>query len=372
MSAATVPVPPRLEDTFRRVMAAPPGEAPSLRADGTYARIREALREDDASLPRGIWERPLKRAEPAAAAAAALEALERAGDLYVAGWLLEAWVRMHGFAGAADGLRVVHALSAERWDALHPPPGPEDRDRAFEWMAEQLAGWLARVPLAAPQGAGGEAAAFTWSEWKAALYRARRPGNEKAAGGEATVESLREAAQRTPTPFYAAALGELGECQGVLDALQALLAERCGGAPPSFAAARRTLEELRAWVASVLGKRPGEEPDPEPEPAALPEAEYACEPEAGEPDGEAPHPHPPAPGRPPRFTSRAEAYRALEAAAAYLERAEPHSPAPHLVRRAIAWGSMSLGELLEELLKDGYDLKSLRALLGLAGDGGGR
>lgn len=53
-----------------------------------------------------------------------------------------------------------------------------------------------------------------------------------------------------------------------------------------------------------------------------------------------------------RIASRAEAYRVLEAVAGYLERTEPHSPVPLLVRRAISWGAMPLPELLAELMQD--------------------
>ena len=50
--------------------------------------------------------------------------------------------------------------------------------------------------------------------------------------------------------------------------------------------------------------------------------------------------------------SRDEAYRMLIEIARFLERTEPHSPVPHLLRRAIAWGRMSLPELLQELMSD--------------------
>ncbi|HEV3049255.1 MAG TPA: hypothetical protein VGX50_03060, partial [Longimicrobium sp.] len=78
---------------------------------------------------------------------------------------------------------------------------------------------------------------------------------------------------------------------------------------------------------------------------------------------------PPAPPAGFPIRSRDEAYALLEAAAGYLGRTEPHSPTPWLVRRAVAWGGMELVELLETLIDEGYDLKSLRLLLGLAGDG---
>ncbi|MEG2005552.1 MAG: type VI secretion system protein TssA, partial [Bilophila sp.] len=64
-------------------------------------------------------------------------------------------------------------------------------------------------------------------------------------------------------------------------------------------------------------------------------------------------------------SSREQAYASLAALADYLMRTEPHSPAPWLVKRAVAWGNMSLTELLEELLGQGENLDSIRKLLGI-------
>jgi type VI secretion system protein ImpA len=63
--------------------------------------------------------------------------------------------------------------------------------------------------------------------------------------------------------------------------------------------------------------------------------------------------------------SRSEAYRRLTEAADYLQRTEPHSPTPYLVRRAVAWGGMSLGELLQELVQSDSDLNAIYTLLGM-------
>jgi predicted component of type VI protein secretion system len=65
------------------------------------------------------------------------------------------------------------------------------------------------------------------------------------------------------------------------------------------------------------------------------------------------------------ISSRDEAYRRLAEAAEYLSRVEPHSPAPYLVKRAIQWGSLSLPELLPELVRNQSELAELFRLLQL-------
>ena len=63
------------------------------------------------------------------------------------------------------------------------------------------------------------------------------------------------------------------------------------------------------------------------------------------------------------ITSRDDAYRRLAEAAEYLSRIEPHSPAPYLVKRAILWGSMSLPELLREVVRNQTELNEIFRLL---------
>ena len=68
--------------------------------------------------------------------------------------------------------------------------------------------------------------------------------------------------------------------------------------------------------------------------------------------------------------TRAQAYQRLIEAADYLMRTEPHSPTPYLVKRAVAWGRMSLTELLSEIVNTPEDLNSIFSLLGIRGRGG--
>jgi type VI secretion system ImpA/VasJ family protein len=64
--------------------------------------------------------------------------------------------------------------------------------------------------------------------------------------------------------------------------------------------------------------------------------------------------------------SRAEAYQQLSEIADYLNKIEPHSPTPYLIRRAVAWGDMSLADLLKELVGDNpANLKAIYSLLGI-------
>jgi type VI secretion system protein ImpA len=53
----------------------------------------------------------------------------------------------------------------------------------------------------------------------------------------------------------------------------------------------------------------------------------------------------------------------LNEAADFLARTEPHSPAPYLVRRAIAWGSLRFEDLVQELVQNKNELDTIYKLL---------
>ena len=51
--------------------------------------------------------------------------------------------------------------------------------------------------------------------------------------------------------------------------------------------------------------------------------------------------------------------------ATYYRQAEPHSPIPYLIERAIRWSNLSLQEWLREALKSDDALSNVQDLLGL-------
>ncbi len=355
----------RVEDFLLPVAGADPA-GPPLRYDGTYDAVRDARRADDPGLPQGIWTRDLKRADWEGAAALCEAALrERSKDLQLCAWLLEAWLHLHGFAGAAAGLGVMHAVAERFWDGVHPRDDDACEARALvvEWLDGVVADALALVPVTAPSVADPDT--HTWAAREAALRlenQARRDAGaaERAEGeGAVTLARFDRAVSLTPTAVFAAADASLRSAEDAAGRLQALLDERCGAAAPGLLRTRGVLQALLGWTVQVLASRPAEPPASPEEPMSAP----------------APGGPPPAPdAAPPAFSgaagpaSRDEAFRWLRAAADYLEATEPHSPVPHLVRRAVGWGGLSLQELMMDFQRSGYDLGTLYVLLGFGSD----
>src|SRR2546425_1256477 len=50
---------------------------------------------------------------------------EKTKDLEITAYLIEALVRLHGFAGLRDGFRLARELGERYWDGLYPVPDEE-------------------------------------------------------------------------------------------------------------------------------------------------------------------------------------------------------------------------------------------------------
>lgn len=328
-----------LPDDVERLLApieeAAPAGAP-IRFDPLYDKIREARREDDPSVPRGVWERPLKVADHAAAAELAVEALRlRSKDLQIAAWLSEAWTELHGLGGLTRGLGLVTGLCERYWASLFPEldeDGDDARGAVLTWLDEALASRLRRVVL------GGERGTITLGDWE----RAAAPNREESL----TRESLLARLTLVGAPRWAAVADEVSSARAALTELEARL-ELAMSAPVRMRRLQAGLADLAQLAEELLlaaGGRPA---------TVTPRA-------AATADGPAPAPAPSGP-----IGSRAEAYRRLAEAAEYLIRTEPHSPVPYLVQRAIGWGNMSLAELLQEFISSADDLVVAYRLLGM-------
>ena len=334
----------------------PAGE--SLRLDPLWDEIRRLREEDDPSLPQGVWQRELKRADWSGMIERAATALRtRSKDLQLAAWLTEAWLHRHRFPGLRAGIQLLTALCREYWDSVHPQIENGDlseRMSAIAWLADKLPLPIKRMPITSP--AGDDEQTYTWLDSELSLYHENlakaRPGvpPEK---GIVTHPKFLVSVSMTPASWYASLGEELSGAIDAIDELDETLVALAGEADaPSLATLREPLAAIHLFVSRVLAERvqSGEL------------ASWAVGAESVPPfegrDLDAPRPGAP-------ILSRAEAFQRLRESAEYLMRTEPHSPVPYLVRRAVSWEHMSLAELLEELLSRGSDLATLYQLLGI-------
>ncbi|MBV9497125.1 MAG: type VI secretion system protein TssA [Acidobacteria bacterium] len=341
----------------------PTGE--SLRFDPIFDEIKRLRTEDDPTLPQGVWQRELKKADWNAVAALCADTLAtRTKDLQIAAWLTEAWTHLHGFAGFERGIRLVTSLCRDFWAQLHPPldeDGVQARIAPIAWIADRVALPLKRVPVTQPSSE--DAVAYGWSAWESGLFLAKQttPDPKAEQRGLVPQPKFMISVSLTPSAWLVDLLKNVNGAASALAELDALLTEQCGAThAPSLAPLRTPIAAIQQFVGRVLEERRAAG-ELVPAQAEVPMAPLTIVP----PDGEEMPAAQPASIHSGPITTRADAYLQLALAADFLLRTEPHSPVPYLVKRAIAWGNMSLSELLAELLSKNADLPTIQALLGM-------
>lgn len=369
MTAVTHPAAATPQIDLESLLAPLPGNVsapPPENQDDALTAIEEARREDDPAIPRGVWERALKKADWKEVVGLSTAYLsQRAKSLRVAAILLEGLVRLHGFAGVAPGLAIVAGLCERYWPELQPPPD-EDGDvtarlNLIMSLNKRLPLLLATLPLTHAGPAQPGKAAPCWGDYQRAVFatKARLRQGAAAKPGEDPTAAFEAAVSEAPTAVLHGIRNHLLLAESALGQVQEVLLTVCSDERPSLAGAAGTIAEIRNWAEMVLRDRGALAPEPDND---------APDNDAGDvfDDGDAAHWEAAAEvWSGPHFASRHQAYALLADIADYLAATEPHSPTPYLLRRAVAWGNMPLHELLAELSQGRNDLATVFSMLGI-------
>jgi type VI secretion system protein ImpA len=338
------------------ILAPIPGENPSgidLRYDNKlliHDKIKEARRQDD-NAAQGDWQTERKVANFPLVVKIAQEALAvNSKDLQVAAWLTEALLYTERYAGLRQGLDLMRSLMTEFWDTVYPLIEDGDRElraRPVAWLGSQVEFPLRSLPIVS--------AGYSWFEWS----DSRRVGYEEAAktdkdkatratmikDGKLAPEIFDKAFSETPKAYYAQAEKDLDGCIASLAALDAFCDEKFEDDAPALGKLKTGLTEVRHTIHALLEKKREKEPDPvEPDPVdATPESSAEA---AGE-DGVATIATP-AMSMMSEPADRRQAVGSVAAAAAYLRKKEPYSPAPYLLLRALRWGELRTAARLSD------------------------
>lgn len=340
---------------------------PSLRYDADFDRLRELRREDDASLPTGVWKSEIKRGDWAAQEKLASDLLAtRSKDLMVAAWLGEAWLHRHGIAGFAQAVALVVGLCERYPDHLHPQA--EDGDQSWrvtplDWLARQYAEILhTRTPLFGDHG--GDFGSFTLYHWQQLQHQQVHGGDNKQA--KALAEQARLQQQKLNEHLRETPLTHWFHCQRSLEGAFSDLQRldfwsdlHLQDLAPSYQPLREIMTALAVLIQEFITMHPQQS-------APLPP--LASEPALAEATAATAAEQPPATGAAPiaaTLSSREDAYRQLVIIADYLAKTEPHSPVPYLIKRAVEWGNKPLNELLTELISADSEARRVWSLLGV-------
>jgi type VI secretion system protein ImpA len=342
---------------FSLITALPgnPSCGDDLSFSAQFDAIQEMRRADDPSLDQGEWVTELKVADWAGVAMACEDLLNtRTKDLRVAGWLVDAWARLRGFAGLHDGLALTSMLVEQHWPSIHPLPDDGDQEQRIgnlSWLLHRVEELARQISLATPTATG-----FSLTE----LESARTAGaNDKAdQSGSPSLASVQRAVSSAGLAAFERQKASMDGCIQELARLQSLIDAELGMAGPSFGPARRALEAARdAWVRlardSGIGAQSAHGP-------AVESAYHGAGGATAAHDARSPS----APTVPGALTSRSQALQQLRHVADYFRRTEPHSPVAYLADKAARWGDMPLHAWLRAVVKDPTALGQLEELLG--------
>jgi type VI secretion system protein ImpA len=346
----------------------PAGE--SVQYSGVYDEIREARRSDD-SLNQGEWKRETKVPYWDEVIEISVRTLgTKTKDLQIAAWLTEALVKMHGFAGLRDGLKVIQGFHEQFWEGLFPEQDEGDleaRANAISWLERQCATAVKQVPITG-RSTGIEctfndledANSFNVGpdvESSVAAERRKRAAEEN----KITSEEWMKAKESTPRAFYEIIFADINQSWETFAALDRLVDERFQRQTPGMGSLKNSLDQVRSAVEKIVKEKRELEPDPiseQPGPMVDPiNADVSANGDGTGGSG--------ARGVSGPIRTRQDAVNRLKEVAAFFRQTEPQSPVSYLVERAIKWSEMPLESWLASVIKDTSVLDKIKETLGV-------
>ncbi len=343
----------------------PSGE--SLRYSGIYDEINEARRADK-DVAQGQWQTQLKTADFRQVISLAVPALiSDTKDLQIAAWLSEAVVKIHGFAGLRDSLKLMSGLQNNFWETLFPEVDEGDmegRANAVAWMETQTADAVKGAPIT------GDGYSFwdfedskrydipenldTLNSTDQEKYRALQA--EADTKNKVTSDKWRKAKAASRRAFYEELSLVILECWAEFNDFNRIIEEKFDrNQMPGLSNLKKALDDIQTQVKKLLEEKRIEEPD------AVEEIEAAATTEGVDGNGGGAIA---VAGTGGAIRTRQDALKRLDELAQYFQKNEPHSPVSYLVQRAVKWGNMPLENWLQDVIKDETILFQLRQTLG--------
>ena len=271
-------------------------------------------------------------------------------DLELSAYLIEAAVRLHGFAGLRDGFRVATGLLQNFWGQLYPVADEDGPSTILAPLAGlngsdaegTLLAPIRNVPIAMSDSHG----KLSYSSYQQALSTGKiadeKSRDRKIAEGAMTFDAIRQAINETPKADIVRLHDDLAEAQEAFEDYTRVVSDKANKDAPPTTAIRATLVQVmdaikdlaRDILATSLRA-----PEPETE-----DADDKGTAKSGKADtridGE----------QLPTIRTRDDAFAAILQLADYFRRIEPHSLVPHALEQSVRWGRMPLPDLLSELI----------------------
>lgn len=360
---------------FDRLLSPIGGDNPAgenLQYSGVYDEIREARRADEV-LTTGESQANLKIADWRQTVALSIDALTtRSKDLQICVWLVEALVKLQGFPGLNNGLKLTRELMTDYWQHLYPEIEDDDlegRANTLAWLDRQLAIAVKQIPVTAIAGG----VAYSYLQWEESKQFEipedltgmdsddLKPINElrerAAAEGKITSEQWRSILRATNKEYFETLALLLNDCWNEFNELDRVMDEKFAAQTPGMGALKKSLDDVRTLVDRLLKEKRQLEPQSVGEILATNTATETAT------SGPSTNINLSVSGA---IKSRDEALKRLAEIAQFFHQTEPHSPVSYLVERAVKWGRMPLDKWLEDVIKNSDVIGQVRETLGIS------
>jgi type VI secretion system protein ImpA len=277
-------------------------------------------------------------------------------DLEIACWYTESLIRKAGFKGLRDGFSLIRQLIEKYWDNLYPLPdedGIETRLAALTGLNGEGAEGVLIAPIRSTHiTEESPAGIFSYWKYKQALDAQRltdeQGRSEQISKNGFSLDDIQNAVEQSSQEFYVNLRDDVRDALEEYKRIGQLLTERCGvhDSPPTSNIVNILTDTLSAITHIARHK--------------LPEPEVA----GGADGGDVSAAGSAAAGGP--INSRAEALKQLSHISNFFRRTEPHSPLSYIIEKAVRWGDMSLGELMQELIPDSNSRTTYSSLTGVS------
>lgn len=289
-----------------------------------------------------------------------------AKDLEIASWMIEGLVRLEGFHGLRDGMKVMTGIVSGFWGQCFPEldeDGVEGKVAAIAGLSGSGAVGTLIQPLRLTPLTHGSQWSFSYWSYEQAndLEKVTDPTRkqERIDNGAVTMEQFLQSVAETPASVFQALTEVIDECLVGLAEMSAAFDAVAGTEAPPVSGLRDILEEINSSVRYFAAEKLAS--------AAYDQADVAEEVpgESGQSAGPEGADGTAVVRRINGYASREEALAELTRIAGYFRKTEPHSPISYTLEDAVRRARMSLPELLGELAEDPAHIQRILMAAGI-------
>jgi type VI secretion system protein ImpA len=265
-------------------------------------------------------------------------------DLEYAAWLIEALCRTHGFVGLSAGFKTTRLLIEHFWPSLYPQPDEDGMEvriapliglNGYEGDGALITPILS-IPLT-DITAHGQFACWQYERASDISRKDEKRQKQKADAGIATLEQIKDAVAETSAGFYQQLKLQIETAIAEFAMLSQAMDAAMNGEPQPTSAISKALHKCLDAVNYLAADKLAQ---------FATSAEQAITTDA---DGQVISHADPVQQQ---VQTREQVLLSLKQSAEFFRKTEPHSPISYALEQVVHWSTLSLPELLQELIDD--------------------